>query len=83
MRGDDWAALTYLTALFMVIVCGLGAAVATWLWAPQVGGAWWLYIRMAATIVAAVIGAKVGFIGTIAFGIAAVIADGLREVLRS
>lgn len=54
-----------LAAIFGLVFSLLGLLGAGfWVWnnAPVVGGEWWFYIRIGATVVCAIIGAKLGAI---------------------
>lgn len=42
------------------LVGALVGAVGTWMYAPQVGGEWWIYIRSIASIIMLSVGGSVG-----------------------
>lgn len=48
-----------------------GAAVGgylVWTHAPPVGGDWWFYVRLIASVIGALIGAKVGYVAGVILG---------------
>lgn len=59
---DDVDALTAIGMLVGIVFGGLSAGILTWMYAPPVGGEFWPYIRVGATLVAMAVGAKLGII---------------------
>ena len=60
--SDDAEAIGLLVSLLSAVVVGILAALATWMYAPPVGGEFWPYIRVGAALVAGIIGAKLGIV---------------------
>ena len=46
--------------IFTMAIFGFGLAFLAWAWAPPVAGAWYPYIRLAVSILAFIIGLKIG-----------------------
>lgn len=60
--GDGAEIVALAVYVGSIVIGGVVAMWLVWVYAPPVGGEWWPYIRVAATLIGGVVGAKIAAI---------------------